>query len=437
MTLPGIIIAAPRSGAGKTTAALGLMRALSRAGVPVQPFKNGPDYIDPVFHAAATGRQSFNLDSWAMSNGLMRRLIGDANAADLAICEGSMGLFDGAGTPGASGIGATADIAAMTSWPVVLVLDVSGQAQSAAATALGCVRLRRDIEIAGVILNKVASPRHERLVRQAMGAARIEVLGAIGRDSSLGLPERHLGLVQAEEIDSLDTRLDTLADVIGRSVEVSRIQALAGGGPEAASTATVAKPPGQRIALARDEAFSFAYPHLLGGWRQGGAEIVAFSPLADQPPPEDCDLCWLPGGYPELHAGKLASAHTFRQGLARFAETRPVHGECGGFMALGAGLVDADGVRHEMTGLLGHTTSFAKRKLNLGYREAHLLSDSPLGGAGTRVRGHEFHYASIIEPGNDEPLCDLFDADNKKLGPAGARRGHVSGAFFHVIAAAV
>ena len=175
MTLPGIIIAAPRSGAGKTTAALGLMRALSRAGVPVQPFKNGPDYIDPVFHAAATGRQSFNLDSWAMSNGLMRRLIGDANAADLAICEGSMGLFDGAGTPGASGIGATADIAAMTGWPVVLVLAVSGQAQSAAATALGCVQLRRDIEIAGVILNKVASPRHERLVRQAMGAARIEV----------------------------------------------------------------------------------------------------------------------------------------------------------------------------------------------------------------------------------------------------------------------
>jgi len=195
-------------------------------------------------------------------------------------------------------------------------------------------------------------------------------------------------------------------------------------------------PPGMRIALAQDAAFSFVYPHLLDGWRRQGAEIVTFSPLADEPPPEDCDSCWLPGGYPELHAGRLAAAHRFRVGLLRFAATRPVHGECGGYMVLGESLEDADGVSHAMTGLLGHATSFAKRKLHLGYREARLLSDSPLGRAGSLVRGHEFHYAALIAAGNDEPLVELADGQGLMLGKAGGRRGHVTGTFFHAIAAA-
>jgi len=195
-------------------------------------------------------------------------------------------------------------------------------------------------------------------------------------------------------------------------------------------------PPGQRIALASDAAFTFVYPHILDGWRRAGAEILPFSPLADEPPPESCDSCWLPGGYPELHAGALAAAQRFRAGLAQFASTRSVHGECGGYMVLGEGLEDADGVRHAMTGLLGHATSFAKRKLHLGYREARLLCDGPLGSAATTLRGHEFHYAALIATGSDEPLADLADGQGRPLGKCGARRGRVTGTFFHAIAQA-
>ena len=193
-------------------------------------------------------------------------------------------------------------------------------------------------------------------------------------------------------------------------------------------------PPGQRIALARDAAFSFVYPHMLEGWRRAGSEMVFFSPLADEAPPPDCDTCWLPGGYPELHAGKLAAALRFKAGLAAFAATRPVHGECGGYMVLGVNLQSADGGWHEMAGLLSHETSFAKRRMTLGYRQAMMLADSPLGPAGTCIRGHEFHYALTISPGTDTKLAELCDAAGKTLGQAGGKRGQVSGTFFHAIA---
>jgi len=178
------------------------------------------------------------------------------------------------------------------------------------------------------------------------------------------------------------------------------------------------------------------YEHIVAGWRRAGAEIIPFSPLADEPPCESCDCCWLPGGYPELHAGALAAATRFRTGLARFAKTRPVHGECGGYMVLGEGIEDASGARHSMTGLLGHATSFAERKLHLGYREARMLCDGPLGPAGCVVRGHEFHYASLTATGGDEPLSELTDGQGHPLGASGARRGNVSGTFFHAIAPA-
>src|SRR5262249_35030565 len=193
-------------------------------------------------------------------------------------------------------------------------------------------------------------------------------------------------------------------------------------------------PPGQRIALASDKAFSFIYPHILDSWRKAGAEIVTFSPLADEPPPEDCDMCWLPGGYPELHAGKLAAAQRFRDGISVFARTRPVHGECGGYMVLGRAIEDAQGMRHAMTGLLGHSTSFAKRKLHLGYRQARLRAASPIGPKGAFVRGHEFHYATLLAAGTDEPLAELTDAQGRAVGTDGGRRGRVTGTFFHAIA---
>jgi cobyrinic acid a,c-diamide synthase len=435
MTAPGLIIAAPRSGAGKTTVTLALLAAFRRRGLEVQAAKVGPDYIDPRFHEAATGRQSFNLDSWAMPPSLVDELLRDgAASADLLVIEGAMGLFDG--IPSAPlRSGATADLAARLGLPVLLVIDVSGQSQSAAALVRGFASHDKAVRIGGIVLNRLGSERHLRLVADAIAALGVPILGSIPRDAGLALPERHLGLVQADEHGDLAARLERLADMAERHLDLDAIKERAAAPRlSRAQPAVPISPPGQRIALAQDEAFSFVYPHILDGWRRAGAEIKTFSPLADEKPPENCDSCWLPGGYPELHAGRLAAANRFRSGLANFAATRPVHGECGGYMVLGERLEDADGVSHRMTGLLGHATSFAKPKLHLGYREARLLADSPLGEAGTVLRGHEFHYAALIAGSSDEPLVELADGAGQRLGPSGGRRGHVTGTFFHAIA---
>jgi cobyrinic acid a,c-diamide synthase len=434
---PGLMIAAPRSGSGKTTLTLGLLRALRRIGVAAGGAKCGPDYIDPPFHSAASGRPSVNLDSWAMSPELLEGLAAQVSiGCDLIICEALMGLFDG--IPGPAGrTGSSADVAAVLGWPVLLVVDASGQSQSAAAIVKGCATYDPRITIAGVVLNRLGSPRHARLATEAIEALGIPVVGTLPRSDRVALPERHLGLIQAGETNNLDNRLDQIADFITEHTKIDAIRSLAAAGPsfDTAGKPAVA-PPGQRIAIARDAAFSFFYPHLLTGWRAAGAEIRSFSPLADQGPDDDCDVCWLPGGYPELHAGKLAGSHRFFDRLRHFAETRPVHGECGGYMALGTTLTDANGTIHPMAGMLGVSTSFARRKLHLGYRTARLIDQSCLGPAGTLFRGHEFHYASVEIPGNDAPFALVSDAYGAEPVPTGSRRGLVSGSFFHVIAAA-
>ncbi len=465
------MIAATRSGSGKTVLTLGLMRALGRRGYRVAGRKNGPDYIDPAFHAAVTGRPSYNLDSWLMPAGLLRDLA-RADDADLVVCEGSMGLFDG--VPAAEGQGgSSADVAALTGWPVVMVHDCSGQSQSAAAILAGCAAYDSRVRVAGVILNRIASERHRRLVADAMARIGMPVLGAVPRTDRLVLPERHLGLVQAGETGDLEARVEAAADVVREHVDLDALIGVAcvpplprgegsgvrgrGAGPaldgsprpscsptpltpspsprgRGEARPAPLHPPGARIAVARDDAFSFLYPHVVDGWRSAGASLHAFSPLADEPPPEGCDSCWLPGGYPELHAGRLAAASRFLDGLRAFALTRPVHGECGGYMVLGAGLVDADGARHAMAGLLGLETSYAARRLHLGYRDAVTLHPSALGPAGTRLRGHEFHYATILDLGGDPPLAEAVDAYGAPPSPAGSRRGHVTGTFFHALA---
>ena len=435
MTARGLIVASSRSGSGKTTMTLGLLAALKRRGIAVHTAKAGPDYIDPAFHAAATGAASVNLDGWAMAPGLLDALAAEAaQSADLLVIEGVMGLFDGlAGPPGRTG--STADLATRLRLPVLLVLDVSGQSQTAAAVVRGLIVHDPGVRIAGVVLNRVGSGRHRMLVTDAIEALGVPVLGAVPREDALAMPERHLGLVQAQEHGDLAARLDRLADMAERHLNFDGIVAMAGPLTVAAANYRPAlPPPGQRIAVAADPAFTFMYPHLRDGWRLAGAEIVAFSPLADESPPDDCDACWLPGGYPELHAGLLANAHRFREGLRRFGSTRPVHGECGGYMVLGEGLADAQATRHAMVGLLGHATSFAMRKLHLGYREARLRADSALGRAGSVIRGHEFHYATLVSPGADEGFLDLTDAQGRPVGHASGRRGHVSGTFFHAIA---
>lgn len=431
--IPGLLIAAPASGTGKTTVTLGLLAAFRAQGVAVQPFKCGPDYIDPAFHTAAAGRASFNLDSWAMRPDRIGALACGASG-DLILAEGAMGLFDGVATPGEAGTGASADIAAQMGWPVVLVVDVGGQAQSAAAVALGFARYRPDVRLAGVILNRVASPRHEALVRDGMVRAGIPVFGALPRQPDLSLPERHLGLVQAAETPDLARHLAALGTFAAKHLDLAALRAAADatGNADWGLEAGAIPPPGQRIALARDAAFSFVYPHLLADWQRQGAEVLPFSPLADEAPASDADVCWLPGGYPELHAGRLAGARRYVSGLRNFAATRPVHGECGGYMAMGAGLVDASGTRHEMAGLLGLETSFANRKMHLGYRLATLCHAMPGLRAGMRLRGHEFHYSTIIaQP--DAALADVVDATGAAVAQTGSRRGRATGSYFHLI----
>lgn len=432
MTAPGLIISAPASGTGKTTLTLGLARAFRDRGLAVQTFKSGPDYIDPAFHRAATGRPSYNLDTWAMGPDMIAAMLAHAASADLILAEGSMGLHDGVATAGATGSGASADLALHLGWPVVLIIDVSGQAQTAAAIALGLASFRPGLVLAGVVLNRVASARHERLVRQGMAQAGIPVLGALPRNKAITMPERHLGLVQAEELPDLEPMLAEAARFVAAHVDLDALLTAARPSPRPTPPHPV-RPPGQRIALARDTAFSFVYPHLAQGWRAAGAEILPFSPLADQAPDPLADVCWLPGGYPELHGGQIAAASRFMTGLQAFATTKPVHGECGGYMVLGAGLIDKDGQRHQMTGLLGLETSFQTRRMHLGYRMARLLTAFPGQTAGATLRGHEFHYSTILtQP--DAPLADVTDAEGTPVPETGSQRGLVTGSFFHLIA---
>ena len=436
----GLIVSAPASGTGKTTVTLGLLAALRDNGLNVQPFKSGPDYIDPAFHSAAAGRTSVNLDTWAMSAPQIAERINVATGADLVIAEGSMGLFDGVARPGEAGTGASADLAALTGWPVILVLDVSGQAQTAAAVAMGLAHFRAGVKLAGVILNKVASPRHEALVRVGMETAGLKVLGALPRNKEISLPERHLGLVQAEELPKLSDLLRQAGEFVKANCDLASIRESAAVSNLSTIGAPMIAAPGERIALARDAAFSFVYPHLIADWRAQGATILPFSPLADEEPDPSATVCWLPGGYPELHGPRLADAENFRRGMQAFADTRPVHGECGGYMALGQGIVSADGKRHRMLGLLGLETSFAKRRMHLGYRVAYTECCLPGMATTKKLRGHEFHYASIVSQ-PDAPLATVEDANGVVVPETGSFRemaggGITSGTFFHLISPA-
>ncbi len=440
MTASGVIIAAPASGSGKTTVTLGLLRALRDAGVTVAAAKVGPDYIDPGFHALACGRPCVNLDPWAMRPTTVAALITDVSAnAELVVCEGVMGLYDGVDAAGAA---STADLAATVGWPVVLVVDARGLAASAGAMLSGFVHppaslARAGLTVAGVIFNRIGGPSHAAMLRDVAGRAMpdVPVLGCIPRTAGLGLPERHLGLVPAQESPDTERVIGDAARIVAEAVDLSALRALARP-PRCEPTRVDAPIPplGQRIAVARDDAFVFAYPWLLDAWRAAGAELSFFSPLADQAPNEHAAAVYLPGGYPELHAGKLAGNTRVLEAL-RDAAARgtAIYGECGGYMMLGRALVDAAGVRHTMAGLLPVTTSFAERRLHLGYREVTLAGDSPLGGAGARFRGHEFHYASVADQGEGHALFAAYDAAGHALPRAGHRSGSVSGSFIHLV----
>ncbi len=419
MTGRGLILAAPGSGSGKTTLTLGLLRAFHRRAIAVRGAKSGPDYIDPRFHEAACHRPCPNLDAWAMTQDRIRAL---AAGDGLLLIEGAMGLFDGAPPDGR---GATADLARQLGLPVVLVVDAAHMAQSVAALVAGFAGHDPQVRVAGVILNKVGSPRHEAMLRAALAPLGLPVLGALHRTAGLDHPSRHLGLVQAGERADLDPWLDRVAEAVVAAIDLDALAALAAPLPAPGAPQRLA-PPGQRIAVAADRAFAFAYPHILDDWRSHGAEILPFSPLADEAPDGAADFIFLPGGYPELHAADLAAAATFKAAMR--AATCPIYGECGGYMVLGTALTDAEGRRHEMLGLLDLETSFAARRLHLGYRHVE-AREGPLPG---RWRAHEFHYATTLRA-EGTPLFAASDAEGTALGPMGLVQGHVCGSFAHLI----
>lgn len=424
--MKGLLISAPSSGAGKTIVTLGLLRALRNRGLRVAAAKSGPDYIDPRFHEAATGGVSINLDAWAMSESEIRARVGRLDCAYLVI-EGAVGLLDGA----PDGQGSAADLAAALGAPVVMVLDAARQAGSAPLPLAGARALRPDLSIAGAILNRVGSERHARIAGQAIEKAEFTSFGGIARNEALTTPSRHLGLVQAEEREDLEAFIQAAAETIEASLN---LDALIEAAAPLRSDGVISPvtPPGQRIAVARDKAYAFSYPHMLSDWRKAGAEVSFFSPLANEGPGADADAVFLPGGYPELSGGAITAADVFKAAMnAAVARGARIYGECGGYMTLGRGIIDKDGARHEMLGLLPLETSFATRKLHLGYRSLATI-DAPWLPA--HINAHEFHYATIAEEGDAPRLFAAKDAEGADLGEMGLRVGQVAGSFAHIIA---
>ena len=450
----GLLVGGVASGCGKTTVTLGLMAALRRRGLRVQGFKVGPDYIDPGLHACVTGRPSWNLDGWMCGEAVVRRTFlcamrgqggmeGDEEPADIGIVEGVMGLFDGAS--GTDDTGSSAEIAVWLHLPVILVIDARGMARSVAAMARGYASMRPDMRLAGVICTRVASPNHEDLLRDAMASAcpDIPLLGCLPVDDAVVRPARHLGLVTADDEPVSAEQRQALAAWVDAHVDVNRLIRLSGlpvvNGPSghveppAPLPVTPARRP--RIAVARDRAFCFVYPALLAALRAAGADAVFFSPLADARLPA-CDGVWIPGGYPEVHASALAANRGLCEELrAAVAAGLPAHGECGGYIWLMESLETAEG-RFAMAGCLPGTVRIGVRRAALGYREVRLGADTPFGSEDATVRGHEFHYGSIVEGTADGagvlPLWRISDRRGHDLGMEGRRLGSVSGSWVHV-----
>ena len=418
------LVAATASGSGKTMLTLGLLRAFRNRGLKVASAKVGPDHIDPRFHEAASGRPCLNLDPWAMDRSMVAGLLGElAHDADLIIVEGVMGLFDGP----QSARGSTADLAEDLNLPIVLVLDASHQGQSIAAQAQGFTNHKKGLNFAGVILNRVASDRHAYLLTTSLATHNIPVLGTVRRSDSLTWPSRHLGLVQAQENQELELFIETTGLAVARETKLDNLLTIGSEILPESVSAPLLPPLGQKIAVATDVAFSFAYPHILQGWKEAGAEIFFFSPLRDETPNPYCDAIFLPGGYPELHAGHLSQSLNFLNALK--SSKALIYGECGGFMVLGDALIDASGQSHAMAGLLPLTTSFATRKLHLGYRQLN-----PLGGPWNKpLRAHEFHYSTIASEGKADRLFAASNAAGQDLGIIGLKRGNVMGSYAHII----
>ena len=432
----GIVIAAVHSGSGKTTIALGLMAALVRRGLVVAPFKVGPDFIDPGHHGRITGRESRSLDGWMLSRGYNRECFArHADDADIAVVEGVMGLFDG--YDGKSEAGSTAQMAKWLGLPVLLVVDAGAMARSAAALVQGFERFDPDLRFAGVLFNKVGSPRHLDYLTEALaGHVAMPCLGGVGREPAVAIPERHLGLVTAGDHPLSGETVSKLADLVEENLDLDALLTALPDvdAAETAAPARIPAAPAVRIGVARDNAFCFYYPDNLDLLRQQGAEPVFFSPVADSALPERIDGLYFGGGYPELFAEVLAANRSLcREIRERSDEDMPIYGECGGFMYLCRELVNGAGQAYPMTGCFPFATRMLDRRKALGYREVTLTADTLLGKKGRILRGHEFHYSERIAGG--EEIRRVYTVAAGRGGSAageGYWRGNTLGSYVHL-----
>jgi len=429
------MLAAPHSGAGKTLVTMALLRALSERGIALAPFKAGPDYIDPGFHHMACGAPSFNLDMWAMRPELLHQLTSsEQTGGNMIFVEAMMGLYDGA----ADGQASSAALAQALGLPVILLVDCAKMSHSIAPLIFGFQHFAKRKLIDGVILNKIGSKRHEMMLREALKPLDVPVIGAIARDSNLVLPERHLGLIQAYENKHIEEFIVAAAKRIAAQIDIEQLCDIA----VSYHAKTVLQPSINKLpplsghmAIARDDAFCFLYSHLVQGWRERGAILSFFSPLANEAPPIKADSIFLPGGYPELHAAKLAGNANFKAGMqAASVAGKRIYGECGGYMLLGESLEDKQGACHAMLGLLPLKTSFKKRRLHLGYRRLQMVAGSHWShNWPSTLRGHEFHYSTITYQGEAAPLFQAHDARGENLGFLGQVRENIAGSFAHII----
>lgn len=435
---PRLVIAATASGSGKTSITLGLCRALQRQGIAVQPFKAGPDYLDPTWLSRAAGSQCLNLDLWmtdaAYVRGLCARL---APTRGITLVEGVMGMYDGAAAE--SDAGSTAELARVLGAPVILVVDARGAARSVAATVRG-FRDFGDADIVGVIANRCGSEKHVEVLRAALASANLPPLvGAVPDGAWAELPARHLGLLRADERVSERT-IGQLADACEQHIDLHALQYLARQAPPLPAAARArARKQKCRIAVAYDAAFHFYYADNLELLAQRGAELIYFSPLRDKALPRGCGAVIIGGGYPEAHAAQLSRNRALIRDLRAFAARGGViYGECGGMMYLGETLIDAAGKRHAMAGIIPITTRMRPRLQALGYVQATTLQPTLFGPAGTELRGHEFRYSEVVaERGDWEPAFAVRDARGNKETVAGYVRGNVTASYLHLHFAAM
>jgi cobyrinic acid a,c-diamide synthase len=439
MTQPRLVIAGTHSGVGKTTVTLALLAALAARGRRVQPFKVGPDFIDPGHHRLAAGRESRNLDGWMLDEAVNRETFLRASAgAELSVIEGMMGLYDGSAP--VTDRGSTAEMAKQLDAPVLLVMDGSGMARSAAAMATGYARFDPKVAVAGVVFNRVNSEGHYRLLKAAVEAATtLSVAGYLRTDSAFTIGDRHLGLIMATEGAAPDIYA-RLGKAAAETIDLDLVQGLARSAPELSARAcrqasergAVARVAVARVAVACDPAFCFYYPDNLELLQAMGAEVTRFSPIHDRVLPET-DLLYLGGGYPELHGAALSQNVSMRQSIHAFAaEGGPIYAECGGLMYLTEAIHDGEGQRQPMVGLFACETVMDKSAFTLGYREIELVRSSILGEPGVVARGHEFHYSRLVSNGSLEYGVRLMDADHRARGLDGLLSGNTLALYTHL-----